>query len=144
MVACPVASLGRRSTCVIFLPKLSYVCRTYHLLINRYSPSSSEIHFLYNPYNLCYHSCKYSAPLHNLPRSPASFRWKNHELPRITHRNSPVLNQFSFRTFKSESLTSDGKKELERQSSTKRQLKTEDIYRILSLAKPEYKSIAGN
>lgn len=144
MVACPIASLGKRSTCVIFLRKLSYVCRTYHLLINRYSSSSSEIHsLLYNPCNLCYHSCKYSAQFNNLPRSPASFRWKNHELPRITHRSSPVLNQFSFRTFKSESVASDGKKELERQSSTKRQLKTEDIYRILSLAKPEYKSIAG-
>ena len=48
----------------------------------------------------------------------------------------------SVRTFSSEDQ-GDKAKVVEKESEKKKQLKSDDLLRILSLAKPEYKSLAG-
>ena len=54
-----------------------------------------------------------------------------------------VLNASSF--VRSYSSDENGKKKTEvaKESPAKKQIKSEDLFRILSLAKPEYKSLAG-
>lgn len=118
MSACAIASL--RGQCNRFNRKLHHIYRSYLWTIN-----SCKV---------CFHSSS-TGKLHNHLRSSASFCCT------IKYRCAVALNRSSLRTFTS------GKVEKEREKNgtvgAKKQLKTEDIFRILSLAKPEYKSLAG-
>ena len=60
-------------------------------------------------------------------------------------RSRVVFASCSLRTYSGRNLTNDGQGEqkVEKERPAKKQLKTEDLLRILSLAKPEYKNIAG-
>ena len=119
MSACAIASL--RGQCNRFNRKLHHIYRSYLWTIN-----SCKV---------CFHSSS-MGKLHNHLRSSASFCCT------IKYRCAVALNPSSLRAFTS------GKVEKEREKNgtvgAKKQLKTEDIFRILSLAKPEYKSLAGN
>ena len=55
------------------------------------------------------------------------------------------MSASSLRAYSSGNLASNEKEDnnIEKQSPAKKQLKTGDLLRILSLAKPEYKSLAG-
>ncbi|KAK2567519.1 ATP-binding cassette sub-family B member 10 [Acropora cervicornis] len=118
MSACAIASL--RGHCSRFNQKLHHIYRSYLWKIN-----SCKV---------CFHSSS-TGKLHNHLRSSASFCCT------IKYRCAVALNRSSLRTF------TGGKVEKEREKNgtvgAKKQLKTEDILRILSLAKPEYKSLAG-
>lgn len=118
MSACAIASL--RGQCNRFNRKLHHIYRSYLWTVN-----SCKV---------CFHSSS-TGKLHNHLRSSASFCCT------IKYRCAVALNRSSLRTFTS------GKVEKEREKNgtvdAKKQLKTEDMFRILSLAKPEYKSLAG-
>ena len=72
-------------------------------------------------------------------RTSISLPWKSQE---IVDRGRVLAASTFVRSYNSED---NGKKETElaKESHVKKQLKTEDLFRILSLAKPEYKSLAG-
>ena len=74
-------------------------------------------------------------------RTAIRLPWKSQE---IVDRGR-VLTASSF-VRRSYSGDDNEKKETEiaKENRAKKQLKTEDLFRILSLAKPEYKSLAGN
>ena len=54
-----------------------------------------------------------------------------------------VLNASSFVRSYSSDENGKNKTEVAKESPAKKQIKSEDLFRILSLAKPEYKSLAG-
>lgn len=49
----------------------------------------------------------------------------------------------SVRSYSSADINEEKEKGVVQESNVKKQLKSEDLFRILSLAKPEYKSLAG-
>lgn len=67
----------------------------------------------------------------------------------VSLENRESFNQSKWRVLASSARTfasgnnDDNEKAITQESTTKKQLKSEDLLRILSLAKPEYKSIAG-
>ena len=111
------------------LPALSYASRSFRSQLNPYT--------LF-PYRTI--DCG-----GNVLRNKTLFDWK---FQGKLHRRRVVLSASSnsLRAFRSGNLASNEEKEkkVEQKSPDKKQLKTDDIFRILSLAKPEYKSLAGN
>lgn len=73
-------------------------------------------------------------------RTSISLPWKSQEV--VDRGRVLTVPGFVRRSYSSDN---NGRKETEvvKQSPTKKQLKSEDLFRILSLAKPEYKSLAG-
>ena len=128
MSACVVASLQGRflNKSVLKLPILPHACRSFRSQLNPYRLRS----FMADSGN-------------NSLRSRNLFVWKNQE---ILARERVVLSASSVRTFRSANHANNEEQDskVEQQSPAKKQLKTEDIFRILSLAKPEYKSLVGN
>lgn len=49
----------------------------------------------------------------------------------------------SVRSYSSTDINEEKEKGVVQESNVKKQLKSEDLFRILSLAKPEYKSLVG-
>lgn len=74
-------------------------------------------------------------------RTSISLPWKSQEV--VDRGRVLTVPGFVRRSYSSDN---NGRKETEvvKESPAKKQLKSEDLFRILSLAKPEYKSLAGN
>jgi len=74
-------------------------------------------------------------------RTFISLPWKSQEV--VDRGRILTASSFSQRSYSSDD---NGKKgvEVAKESPAKKQLKSDDLFRILSLAKPEYKSLAGN
>ena len=104
---------------------LSHACRCFRSQINI-------------PYGFCSsRTNSWNNPL----RNRSYIGWKSQGIfDRGRHGPASLV-----RAFKSGNLANDGEVENkgDEKSSAKKQLKTEDLFRILSLAKPEYKSLAG-
>lgn len=129
MSACAIATLRwHANKFALKLPAVSYASRTFRLQLNPYSL------FSYGAIN---------SGGGNALRNKTLFDWK---IQQKLDRSRVILSASSLRAFGSENLANNGEKEekVEQQTPSKKQLKTEDIFRILSLAKPEYKSLAGN
>lgn len=129
MSACAIATLRwHANKFVLKLPAVSYASQTFRLQLNPYSL------FSYGAIN---------SGGGNALRNKTLFDWK---IQQKLDRSRVILSASSLRAFGSENLGNNGEKEekMEQETPSKKQLKTEDIFRILSLAKPEYKSLAGN
>ena len=128
MSACAIASLQGRlfNKSPLKLPILLNACRSFRSQLN--------------PYRLRSYRAESG---NNSLRSRNLFGWKNQE---ILAREKVVLSASSVRTFRSANHANNEEEDskVKQQSPAKKQLKSEDIFRILSLAKPEYKSLAGN
>lgn len=130
MSACAIATLRwHANKFALKLPAVSYASRTFRLQLN--------------PYSLFSYGAINSGGGNNALRNKTLFDWK---IQQKLDRSRVILSASSLRAFGSENLANNGEKEekVDQQTSSKKQLKTEDIFRILSLAKPEYKSLAGN
>ena len=88
--------------------------------------------------------CSYGTNAGNVLRTIRTFislPWKSHEV--VARGRVLTASSFVQRSYSSDD---NGKKETKvaKESPAKKQLKSEELFRILSLAKPEYKSLAGN